>query len=290
MQSSHVTAQEEFAALLKQRVGPDLRQSGFKGSSGRYELRVGGNALLVGLQRSSWSTSEQIEFTLNWTIVHGTVWQEVRRREPWVGNWPNHNCDVLGTTWNGRIHDLVEGADPMDWWVIDAPTDSGVHTRNSSVMEEVVARVNSLLLPLAQTVLADDDAYLDAVLRRHSEVPGTPPEALYLVSLVRARGDERELRELVERLTGTAGSGTVHKDARRLGSQLAAELGVPVQLDAEDDEHEDAGGVGVASREDIAEELWRCGEDELALAALDCDDATLRRITGGVRSGRRSSR
>ena len=69
-QPGEATTQENYAALVKDRLSPAFRELGLRGSGGRYELplRVPGWAL-PDLQRSAYSDKAEIRFTVNLLVV-----------------------------------------------------------------------------------------------------------------------------------------------------------------------------------------------------------------------------
>jgi hypothetical protein len=61
MQARHL-----FWVLLRDQIGPLLRAEGYRGSSQSWRLEhPSGNAALIQVQRSRWTTSDSVQFTIN---------------------------------------------------------------------------------------------------------------------------------------------------------------------------------------------------------------------------------
>ena len=63
------TAQEAFVKMMKEEIAPALRRLGFKGSGQRYELPSPTHWALLGFQKSAYSDSPEVRFTVNVTIA-----------------------------------------------------------------------------------------------------------------------------------------------------------------------------------------------------------------------------
>lgn len=115
-----MTAQDVFATTLRTRIAPALRELGFTGSGQVFELRDDTYWVLLGFQRSRYSTADEVEFTVNLTVVSKQDWADFRARTPDVGVRPRANA--YGTGWVRRIADMMP-ADADPWWVIGSDDD-----------------------------------------------------------------------------------------------------------------------------------------------------------------------
>ena len=81
MQARHL-----FWVLLRDQVGPLLRAEGFRGSGQSWRLEhPSGNAALIQVQRSRWTTSDSVQFTINLAVASKVVWDWQLTREPGRG-------------------------------------------------------------------------------------------------------------------------------------------------------------------------------------------------------------
>ncbi|MFG3044959.1 DUF4304 domain-containing protein [Streptomyces sp. NPDC048241] len=115
------TASEVLAVALREGIEPGLRRLGFKGSRGLFELPDAEVWRLLGIQKSSGSSSSRIRFTINVMIMDKSVWQEARigfLKAPVRPN-PNHAYGPWGRP--QRIGKLLPGG--LDhWWEVNDRT------------------------------------------------------------------------------------------------------------------------------------------------------------------------
>lgn len=194
-------AQDAYRRMLRDHLSPALRTLGFKGSGGRYELPSETHWLLLGFQKSAFSDSEAVRFTVNCKVVDKAAWASHVARETWLPKKPTPSDFTGGPEWLARLGELMQEVEEDKWWVLSAEQDP------SCVASEVADAIRTAAMP----------AMLAA-----SQEPITP-----------------HTRDDVE--------GAVDN-------------------------------LIVAAREDIAEDLWLYGEEELAEAMIDSDDATYRRV------------
>lgn len=101
--------------MVSTELAPELRRLGFLGSGTQYELPSATHWLLVGLQRSTSSTADEVRFTVNLSAVDREAWATKRETEKWMGMRPS--ATVLGpVTTSKRLGTLVWGADT--WFAV----------------------------------------------------------------------------------------------------------------------------------------------------------------------------
>jgi hypothetical protein len=109
------TAQDRFRSMVRTELAPELRRLGFRGSGAQFELPSATHWLLLGLQRSTSSTADEVRFTVNLSAVDRQAWDTKRETEKWMGVRPSAN--VLGpVTASKRLGILVWGTDT--WFTV----------------------------------------------------------------------------------------------------------------------------------------------------------------------------
>ena len=96
------TAQAGLHDLLREHVGPTLRERGFAGSGQDFYRRIDGNWAAVNVQRDRHSTAEEVRFTVNL----GTASTEVRLEDGFSPDEPAREVDCH---WRTRIGSLLPG-------------------------------------------------------------------------------------------------------------------------------------------------------------------------------------
>lgn len=74
------TVQEKFKELLKNTVAPALREKGLKGSGQEYSIKSEDYWALIGLQKSMYSDSQGLKFTINVYIISKQQWDDGREK------------------------------------------------------------------------------------------------------------------------------------------------------------------------------------------------------------------
>jgi hypothetical protein len=129
-----------------------MRAQGLTGSGGRYALASVHDWSLVGLQKSAFSDSDEVRFTVNLTHVSRVVWDRlvssgrVRSARPSAGVLYGSEVEVV------RLGTLL--GEPFDkWWTVSPATD------NEAVFSEVSAALFAVGLPWLRT--RRDTPYFD---------------------------------------------------------------------------------------------------------------------------------
>lgn len=134
------TAQDLYATLVKDLLSPAFRDLGFKGSSGRYSLPIPDHWALLGLQRSTYSTSAEVRFTINLLVVSKASWELQRQESPYLPQRPSASMHYSVETPQRRIGQLrPDGQDK--WWGLSSRRQLEV------VAAEVIHDVREYALP-----------------------------------------------------------------------------------------------------------------------------------------------
>ena len=79
------TPQQVFHDLMKETFAPALRSVGLKGSGGRFELPSERYWAQLGFQKSAYSDSAVLMFTVNLSVINREVWAEQASAAPHLG-------------------------------------------------------------------------------------------------------------------------------------------------------------------------------------------------------------
>ena len=120
--SRMTTAQEEYARLLKDYLGPRLRSLGFQGSSGRYALKDERVWRLLGFQKSTTNTQDRVRFYINLNKIERQTWARMRDASPHLSDTPNANIGYGGDTSWTRLQNRMPSSQ-NGWWNVLPDTD-----------------------------------------------------------------------------------------------------------------------------------------------------------------------
>jgi hypothetical protein len=116
-----MTALEAFTNLIRDHVGPALRADGFKGSGVAFTLPEPAHWVNLGFQKSRYSDSEDVKFTVNLTVVSKATWAAQRQAQPYLPERPAANTRYGTFAWQRRIGLLMpDGID--HWWTVHSTT------------------------------------------------------------------------------------------------------------------------------------------------------------------------
>lgn len=135
-----MNAQDLYKTFIRDRLAPALRSRGFKGSGQKFRLPVGGTWALLGLQKSKYSDSSSVSFTINLTAVSESAWADARARFPFYPAQPAPNTFYGDFAWQKRIGLLTEENEDR-WWCIDGTTNQ------EALLTEVVGVIDATALP-----------------------------------------------------------------------------------------------------------------------------------------------
>lgn len=122
-----MSTQEAFATLLRDHVGPGLRQLGFKGTRGAYAADRNGAYVNLGFQRSAFGDRDLQRFTINVTVAPIDAWHAARTTHPFLPQRPAASAiyrpQLFGLQiWQKRIgHLMPDGTD--HWWRFSTSSD-----------------------------------------------------------------------------------------------------------------------------------------------------------------------
>jgi hypothetical protein len=115
--TSDPSPQEVYAEWMKSAFGPALRAEGMRGSGGRFELSSGAVWAQLGFQKSWYSDSQEVRFTVNLSVIGRGVWDEQRTARPHLGAKPSPNFHYGEWADQVRIGVLTPQGDDK-WWRI----------------------------------------------------------------------------------------------------------------------------------------------------------------------------
>ena len=134
------TAQETFGSMMKEHVSPELRTLGFKGSGQAFTLPDDAHFAQVGFQKSTYSDSTAVRFTMNISVIPFDAWAEARLRKPYFPAKPSPSVLYGSLFWQKRVGQLLPGGEDT-WWLVHAGQDT------TSVANEVLAAIRTYVLP-----------------------------------------------------------------------------------------------------------------------------------------------
>ncbi|WP_075186754.1 DUF4304 domain-containing protein [Teredinibacter haidensis] len=137
------TVQDKFKELLKNTVAPALRENGLKGSGQEYSIKSDDYWALIGLQKSMYSDSRGLKFTINIYVISKLQWDEGREQYSYFPKKPYPNTKwQLG--WSERIGTLMPSK--LDhWWEFNNQTNKRELARQlvHAIMEYAVPAMQS---------------------------------------------------------------------------------------------------------------------------------------------------
>ena len=134
------TAQETFASMMKDHVGPGLRALGFKGSRQVFALPVPDHFAQIGFQKSTFSDASAVRFTVNASVIPRLIWSEARVEKSHLPAIPSASILYGSLFWQKRIGKLLPAGEDK-WWLLHAGQDATV------VADEVLVAIRDLALP-----------------------------------------------------------------------------------------------------------------------------------------------
>lgn len=135
-----MTAQDHFIAMLRDRVAPALRDLGLKGSGQTFIAQSEDCWLLVGFQKSAYSDSSLVTFTVNVTAANKAAWAAAQTTRPHLPNRPSPNVFYGSFIWQSRIGNVMPGGKDH-WWRLDP------HTDPAALAEAVIEAIRDFALP-----------------------------------------------------------------------------------------------------------------------------------------------
>jgi hypothetical protein len=146
-----VTAQEEFKALMKDHIGPRLRDLGWRGSGANWLRPHRTQWVLLGWQKSRDSTAASVEFTGNLSVVAKDAWDAENVPHGRRPERPSPTTSWM-VGWERRIGQLIPGTAGDRWWFVRPGDDL------EAIAGEVVGAVTTYAIPAIERVLADAES------------------------------------------------------------------------------------------------------------------------------------
>lgn len=186
---------EDLRDALKNIVGPFLRSEGFRGSAPVWRLKTDqGDFAIVDVQRSKWSTLDQVECTINLAVVPGPWWD-------WQRHWRKGISVVEGSDrpseghglYRSRLHPTGAAGGADTWWRIRNASDA------SSAADDMVDQLGANGLPALRLML-DRDSMVAALRQRDIGPMSDRGLAVMLSDL----GPTEELEQLLRKIDALA--------------------------------------------------------------------------------------
>jgi Domain of unknown function (DUF4304) len=112
--------QDAYRLMLRDRVAPELRGLGLKGSGALYRLDTEDCWARLGFQSSRHNTGDTMKFTVNLCVVSRLVWESARRELPHLPPQPSPTFAYFGgrrATWHRRIGQCMPTEQDLWWWL-----------------------------------------------------------------------------------------------------------------------------------------------------------------------------
>lgn len=133
------TAQELLKDLLKGSIAPRLRECGLSGSGQNYSLKSDHYWSLLSFQKSVYSSSDGLSFTVNLYVVSKSDWDAERVRRKTYPKTPTATFQ-WSVGWNSRIGEVLP-IQKDHWWPLDGNSDL------ETLAQEVVAAIRDYAIP-----------------------------------------------------------------------------------------------------------------------------------------------
>jgi hypothetical protein len=112
-----LTQQQVYDVLMKSTFAPALRSLGLKGSAGRFELPSDRYWAQLGFQKSSFSDSASLKFTVNLSVIVRDTWTEQSTVNPRLGTKPAPNTFYGSWAEQTRVGRLTPSGEDLWWWL-----------------------------------------------------------------------------------------------------------------------------------------------------------------------------
>lgn len=134
--------QDTFRQFLRERFAPAMRDLGFKGSGQKYSFPSDTHYIQIGLQKSAYSDSNELQFTLNFQIIEKKEWMKEKELIQPSTPKPNPNIhERIGYT--ERIG-LMTPKNLDLWWTY------GLDTSELDLLEEVIVMIRKYIIPMIE--------------------------------------------------------------------------------------------------------------------------------------------
>ena len=137
---SDPTPQQVYDHLMKESFAPALREVGLKGSGGRFELPSEKYWAQLGFQKSAFSDSAALAFTVNLSVIGREVWAEHAAAQPHLGKRPKPSTFYGSWAEQVRIGGLMPSGEDL-WWELNRGDDP------NAIAKEVVSTLRDVAVP-----------------------------------------------------------------------------------------------------------------------------------------------
>jgi hypothetical protein len=141
-------AQDTYREMMKKQVAPGLRALGFKGSGQNYELPSDDWWAMLGFQKSAYSDSSDVRFTINLLVVSRVVWESERATRLTLPARPTATTGWGNFIWRKRIGLLIPPRNDL-WWKVTA------RMNTDTVAAAVLCAVEDHALPAMREQMRD---------------------------------------------------------------------------------------------------------------------------------------
>lgn len=125
---SFATTQDAYKELVTVYLSPALRDMGFRGSGGKYQLPSESHWSLIELQKSAFGDRSDMTFTLNLFVVPRDSWMQTGKRVSIQGLRPESGTYRDGFE-RARLGMLAGSDDRDHWWSLQPDTDLAALSR-----------------------------------------------------------------------------------------------------------------------------------------------------------------
>jgi len=137
--------------MIKDVVSPALREQGLLGSAGRYSIKSETHWILLAFQKSWYSDSAEVRFTVNLMVVRRDAWEELLRESPHYGKKPSAIITYNDPVRHVRIGELVDDLEDK-WWRIFSGQDM------DAVQSDLLGNLIDVGLPWLRGQVAETSA------------------------------------------------------------------------------------------------------------------------------------
>jgi Domain of unknown function (DUF4304) len=134
------TPQQVYDHLMKDSFAPALRAAGLKGSGGRFELPSGNYWSQMGFQKSAFSDSTGLKFTVNLSVIDRGIWAAQAEAKPHLGHKPKPSTFYGSWADQVRIGQLTPSGEDR-WWSLSRGEDP------NPVTQDVLSTLLDLAVP-----------------------------------------------------------------------------------------------------------------------------------------------
>ena len=132
---------------MKTAFAPFLRERGFRGSAGRFELPSERYWAQLGFQKSAYSDRLELRFTINLSVIARDEWAQRREASPHLGTRPTPTT-IYGSWAEQQRIGMVTPQPGDKWWHL------GVGSNVIPVRDDVLADLDTYAIPWIRTRLA----------------------------------------------------------------------------------------------------------------------------------------